>query len=182
MNQRYNSDDRNKENLDHPERYLDLPPEVKTALDDWIQLKFEPARRMNRDRTSYGLKHLFQRESGIYIYNGAFKGAMLAAGFMPDDPDDQNWYFKMKDRIPDSFYGWVYKRYCFADSPSGDFARDMKADYRFPIYSIDRAEIEGYLRHQRKACLKAMQAFNRIWKRYERIKLGVTNLYERSAE
>ena len=46
-------------------------------------------------RTSYGIKHDFERE-GFYLTNGQFKGAMLAAGYDPEKANELNWTFKIK--------------------------------------------------------------------------------------
>jgi hypothetical protein len=43
------------------------------------------------------MKHDFAREpDGFYAKNGAFKGAMLAAGFLPVDEGELNWRFRVK--------------------------------------------------------------------------------------
>ena len=46
---------------------------------------------------SYCMKHDFEHEPyGFYIRNGAFQGAMLAAGFCPVDERELNWRFRVK--------------------------------------------------------------------------------------
>ena len=166
MNQKYDPNDMSKENCDHPVRYQDLDPETKKSLDEWIQRKFELSPRMDYHGTSQGWKHIYSADSGIYIYNGAFKGAMLAAGYTPANPKDRSWYFNSKDRMPDSFYGWAFKRYRYMDSPLGDFVRKMERDYHFPIYSTDKEEIRSYIDTGTGDCW-ALGAFEKIWKCYE---------------
>jgi hypothetical protein len=79
-----------------PAGFQKLQPEEQAALVDWIRAVLVPAKTVFR-RNSYGMKHDFDREpDGFYVYNGAFKGAMLAAGFHPVDESDLNWRFRVK--------------------------------------------------------------------------------------
>jgi hypothetical protein len=79
-----------------PAGFQQLKPEEQAALVDWIRAVLVPAKTVFR-RNSYGMKHDFEREpDGFYIYNGAFKGAMLAAGFPPVDEGELNWRFRVK--------------------------------------------------------------------------------------
>ena len=79
-----------------PAGFQKLEPEQQTALVDWIRAVLTPAKGIFR-RNSYGMKHDFDREpGGFYVYNGAFKGAMLAAGFPPVDEGELNWRFRVK--------------------------------------------------------------------------------------
>ncbi len=89
--------------LDDPARFAELPPDHQTALIDWIGAHVVPARTVWRGQslgggyaTSYGLKHTFQAHTGIYVYNGAFKGGMLACGHTPVDANEQNWSFRIR--------------------------------------------------------------------------------------
>jgi hypothetical protein len=83
-----------------PAGFQKLEPEHQTALVDWIRAVLVPAKTVFR-RTSYGMKHDFDREpDGFYVYNGAFKGAMLAAGFDPVDASELNWRFRVKPAWP----------------------------------------------------------------------------------
>ena len=79
-----------------PGGFQKLEPEQQSALVDWIRAVLVPANTVFR-RNSYGMKHDFDREpDGFYVYNGAFKGAMLAAGFRPVDEGELNWRFRVK--------------------------------------------------------------------------------------
>lgn len=155
----------NQDRVNQPAAYDDLSPEIQAALDAWITERFEPASRKWLRRSSYGLKHDFKRDTGIYIYNGAFKGAMLKAGYAVVDPEELNWFFKIRERIPDGFYSWCLKRYRYQQTPAGDFTREMRGDYRFPRKSTEKAELESYL-YSRHACPEAMAAFQKVWRSY----------------
>ncbi len=83
-----------REICEDPQIYDELPQEVKEMLDGWISTYIVPSKRGYWKRSSYGLKADFQRDTGIYIYSGAFNGAVLKAGHQPVNPKDTNWYFK----------------------------------------------------------------------------------------
>ena len=48
---------------------------------EWIAQHFLPTARINSRRSSYGMKHVMERESGYYVTNGVFIAAMLANGY-----------------------------------------------------------------------------------------------------
>ncbi|AVP62900.1 hypothetical protein C3B64_00965 [Clostridium botulinum] len=158
---------KNYEDLNHPSCYEKLKDNEKEALDKWIKAKFEVAGKAYNKRSSYGLKHDFKRDTGIYVYNGVFKGAMLNAGFKAVDETQLNWDFYIKERIPDGFYSFCIKRYKHNNSILGDFARDMDKDSKFPKESKNKEEIEEYL-YIRNACKEAMKAFERAWNYYDK--------------
>ena len=79
-----------------PAQFLELEPAEQAALLDWIKSVLVPAKTPFR-RNSYGMKHDFDREpDGFYVRNGAFKGAMVAAGFPPVDEYEVNWRFRVR--------------------------------------------------------------------------------------
>ena len=50
------------------------------ATRNWIQRRLRPIKTLNRRCTSYGLKHVCEREIG-YVTNGVFIAAMAACGY-----------------------------------------------------------------------------------------------------
>jgi hypothetical protein len=82
--------------LDLPEAYEALSPLEKEVMAAWIALAMEQATKYS-PRTSYGIKHDFEME-GFYITNGQLKGAMLAAGYQPENAKELNWTFPVKPR------------------------------------------------------------------------------------
>ena len=156
----------NEKDLDHPARFEELQAKKQLALLAWIARHFEPSRQTYWHRSSYGLKHDFQRDTGIYVYNGAFKGAMLKSGIVPADEKEQNWHFKMKEKMQEGFYGWCVQRYRRKDTPLGDLARDMELDPKFPKDATTKEEILAYMRG-RQACARAVRRLERAWKIYE---------------
>jgi hypothetical protein len=73
-----------------------LPANQQAVLVGWIRGVLVPACRVFH-RTSYGMKHDFEREpGGFYVTNGMFKGAMLAVGFRLVDASEINWRFRVR--------------------------------------------------------------------------------------
>lgn len=95
--------------LDMPERYESLSESEKEVLQHWITENLEPTDRMNKRSSSYGMKHFFEKsENGFYITNGAFKGAMLVAGYRVDDRDEKNWSFNVSQKSINRLIKWMY--------------------------------------------------------------------------
>jgi hypothetical protein len=89
---------------DTPECWRDLGTETQDALCDWIHQNIQPRKTANLYHTSYGLKHIFQHDTGTYVYNGQFKAAMLRCGYKPVDDHEQNWNYCISQRS--SAFDW----------------------------------------------------------------------------
>lgn len=79
---------------------IDGPPnekEVKLCM-SWLEKFAKPASMRFRRMGSYGLKHVVERWSGIYVSNGAFILAAHHLGYRisPDDPQSPNAMFYMR--------------------------------------------------------------------------------------
>lgn len=80
----------------------------ETYLPLWIAAYMKPAKTVEPRHSSYGLKHAFEStlrevcgsKYNFYLHNGAFKGAMLHAGYRPHDPSELNWHFRCRLRKP----------------------------------------------------------------------------------
>lgn len=84
---------------DDPKQFLELSSWKQIKLVNWILDKLEPSKGINKNYSSYGLKHYFSDDvDSFYIKNGAFKGAMLVAGFKVANKDFQNWNFNIKTK------------------------------------------------------------------------------------
>jgi hypothetical protein len=94
--------------LDLSSAYDELNQAEKDVIAYWIEHAIGKATK-NSNRTSYGIKHDFERD-GFYLTNGQFKGAMLVAGYQPEDAQELNWTFKIKpykeNRRPGDDPGW----------------------------------------------------------------------------
>ena len=147
------------------------PEAVIKAVSNWIKENIRPARRILQGRTSYGMKHLLERDTGIYLTNNEFKDALFLAGYQPANAGGLNWRYKIElirecNDNPSPFFRWAAKNYGRADSPLGDFARDMMHDMEFPIFS-EEGIIKNYL-YGIGACGRAVDAFEELWREYER--------------
>lgn len=84
----------NNSNDNAADQFKRLPDNEKTTLVAWMINVFQPAAKVCRQHTSYGLKHYFEHSPlGFYVTNGEFKGAMLIAGFEPWNADEMNWRY-----------------------------------------------------------------------------------------
>ena len=148
---------------------------VTQVVGKWIKNNIEHADHVLEGRTSYGIKHLLQHDTGIYLTNNEFKDAMLLAGFEPVDPDALYWEYRIfltRDRIwsINPFFNWVKAYYRNDDTPEGDFVRDMAGDKNFPSFASDKIILE-YL-DMIMACPEAKAAFKNLWREYKKTKTG----------
>lgn len=86
--------------LDRPADFMNLDDEVKQRVVHWCKKYFIVTNTFYLQSTSYGLKHVFEKDTDIYLTNGQFKGAMLLAGFKPKDRTELNWNFNISSRSP----------------------------------------------------------------------------------
>lgn len=71
------------------------------VLYDWITFNLIPIKSFNDRKTSYGLKHIFERdECGFYVENDDFKAVMVEHGFKVKNPNDINWIFNISQKSP----------------------------------------------------------------------------------
>lgn len=54
----------------------------------------------NYDKSSYGLKHILEKDTGLYLTNNEFKDAMLMCGYEPINPNELNWYYQISKKSP----------------------------------------------------------------------------------
>lgn len=88
--------------IDSPSEFMKLSEKDKSLALEWIKNMYEPSDKIFSS-SSYGIKHVLQGFKGdggkyynLYLTNGEFKGAMLAAGFEPVEHNVINWHFRMK--------------------------------------------------------------------------------------
>ena len=140
-------------------------------VDEWIRKNIRRSRSILTGRTSYGLKHILQNDTGIYLTNNAFKDAMLLAGYSPVDPDELNWRYRIilvkeENYNTSPFFKWVKENYERECSPEGDFAEDMIYDKDFP--GLAEHDVIRYYLDDIGACSEAISVFEDLWKEYER--------------
>ena len=84
--------------INNPIEYKKLEIWQQMISTTWIKENFIQRVTINKYHSSYEMKHIFERSpDGFYLTNGAFKGAMLAAGFTKHD-EGINWCFAITER------------------------------------------------------------------------------------
>ena len=78
----------------------DLEADIQSTVKKWIREGLIPTNRFDRMHNSYALKHMLERQTGIYMTNNQFKDAMLECGFLPSKLNEQNWCFKISKKSP----------------------------------------------------------------------------------
>lgn len=71
----------------------DLSKEEQQKILDWIEKNIQPRKTVLEGHSSYGLKHIQEHDTGIYLTNNQFKHAMLLAGYLPNKEYVLNWNF-----------------------------------------------------------------------------------------
>lgn len=78
----------------------DKSPEIAEKVCNWIHSNIHPRKTPLNGRSSYGIKHILERDTGIYLTNNEFKDAMLLCGFFPVNPNELNWRYRISSRSP----------------------------------------------------------------------------------
>ena len=84
------------------------PESEQLIVMNWIRENIRPRKSVLRKRTSYGIKHILQRDTGLYLTNNQFKSAMLLSGYEPSDPNELNWHYRISAKSPAFKYRRIY--------------------------------------------------------------------------
>lgn len=103
-------------------RFTDLTLEEQMKATAWIRENLIPKETPLESSTSYGLKHVLERRTNIYMTNNQFKEAMIACGFYPVEVDAKNWWYCISKTSP------ALKRQ--ADEQFGLLIPECVMDYR----------------------------------------------------
>ena len=82
------------------ELLTDLPQGEQKAVLNWIAENILPIKSANYRSSSYGLKHMLTRDTGIYLTNNQFKHAMALSGYLPVDQHMRNWHYRISAKSP----------------------------------------------------------------------------------
>ena len=82
------------------ESFRDLSTEEQKKALAWIRANVFHRKTPLESRTSYGMKHLLEHRTNIYVTNNAFKELMLICGFYPVKVDALNWWFCVSAKSP----------------------------------------------------------------------------------
>lgn len=89
--------------------FSDLSEEEQKIVLEWLQWNVWPAKNKLDGHSSYGMKHILNNRTGIYITNNQMKEAMWNLGFRPTKINTLNWTFKIKKSSP------IFQRQIMAD-------------------------------------------------------------------
>ena len=90
----------------------DLSEKDKVTVLIWIKGNILKRKTPLFGSSSYGLKHVMTRATGIYVTNNQFKEAMLLCGFKPVDDRLVNWNFCISKKSPVYHKHYQRKPYC----------------------------------------------------------------------
>lgn len=76
--------------------FTDLTEEQQEKCRQWVLCFCVPAVAFTDKVTSYGMKHILESCTGIYMTNNQFKDLMLQMGFYPKYKEELNWNFAVK--------------------------------------------------------------------------------------
>lgn len=85
---------------DDPDLVTDMTEEEQKKVMVWIHENILPRRTPLLCHSSYGIKHLLERDTKIYMTNNQFKDAMLLCGFYPVDERRLNWNYCISKKSP----------------------------------------------------------------------------------
>ena len=79
----------------------EFEPEQQKTILQWIADNLRKTRKTpNYWHSSYGMKHLLERDTGIYMTNNQFKDAMFLSGYEPVDVHHINWHYCLSRKSP----------------------------------------------------------------------------------
>ncbi len=82
------------------ELFSDLLEEEQNLVKEWIYENITPRNTPLYSSSSYALKHVLERDTGIYMTNNQFKDAMLTYGYKPVNQKELNWSFRISKKSP----------------------------------------------------------------------------------
>ncbi|WP_181186266.1 hypothetical protein [Alkalicoccus urumqiensis] len=88
--------------VDDTRQFYLLPEKDRQRLCNWIEQYVIPCKTKTTRAdsvNSYELKHLFGKNGGFYVVNGAMKGAMLEYDFDVYNEDFLNWNFNVGRKV-----------------------------------------------------------------------------------
>lgn len=154
-----------------PEEFDKLSDDRKNEIIAYLKTRFEPSDSYN-PTTSYALKH-FRTEKAIgYLTNGEFKGAMLAAGFIPQYQKEEYWRFKVQEHRPPSLgiHKYIAKKSKTGSGYIKMFAEDLLGDRRGDSVSTVKDMVCFVYRLGMQVdhpmCREARSAYRRIIREY----------------
>lgn len=76
--------------------WQELNDEQRNKIIEWVRKKITPRIYINRNHSSYGLKHWCESDLGFYVSNDAMKKALILEGYICDT-SRINWFFNISE-------------------------------------------------------------------------------------
>lgn len=70
----------------------------------WIDKNLVHQKNFNYSRTSYGMKHIFSSDTGVYVTNDEFKIAMREMGYEAKDKKALNHIYRVSESKSKAFH------------------------------------------------------------------------------
>lgn len=139
-------------------------------VSEWIKRNIKRSENVDYRHTSYGLKHILEEDTGIYLTNNQFKDAMLLAGYEPANSCDLNWNFRIVLKkevvtIPNPFIKYLYVINESLNKAERHFFEDALMDRKFPVFA-DRGIILNHLIFK-DADENCIRVFKKLWRDYK---------------
>ena len=78
------------------ELFSDLAADEQAKVREWIRVNITtPGKKRSIKYNSYGLKHILERDIGVYMTNNQFKDIMLEFGYYPINEKVLNWMYRL---------------------------------------------------------------------------------------
>jgi hypothetical protein len=104
------------------EHFCDLSEAEQEKALAWIKANVILRETLLDGHTSYGMKHVLEYRTNIYMTNNQFKEAMLLCGFYPVTVDELNWHYRVSRKSP------IFRRQ--EDGRDGLFLPECVMDYK----------------------------------------------------
>lgn len=161
----------------------DLSSGEQKVIREWIQRNIWPSSTYDSHSTSYGIKHIMEDDTGVYVTNNQFKDAMLQCGFVPVDERELNWRYRI-DRYSPAFLNGEHRLSWDGIRREGPFKEFMRSRIRYsgPIGNVAFYSVtdlcfpwDGTGAEMREYVLKDgargrfLRAFDRAWKKFSEV-------------
>lgn len=105
--------------------FSDLMAEEQSKALAWLRANISPRKTPNLRHTSYGMKHVLEDRTKIYMTNTQFKELMLLCGYYPVEVNELNWCYCLSNKSP------IFKR-----------QKDDKFGLLIPEYVMDYSQLD----------------------------------------
>lgn len=75
----------------------DLSADKRRVVQEWIRDTFNPIKSYNKKHSTYLLKHLLERKTGVYLTNNQMKDALLNMGYTCENEHKINWLVNVSE-------------------------------------------------------------------------------------